>query len=71
MPHYFVTKRRPARNVTPSAQEALAGESNVTVLDASNPEMVLIEVAEDAALHLRQKLGDDYFVEPEIRRGLH
>jgi hypothetical protein len=49
----------------------LAGESDVTVLDARNPEIVLIEVAENAALRLRQRLEDDYSVEPEIRRGLH
>ena len=45
-------------------------EPGVKILAADNPDTVTIEANEEAADHLRAKLRDTHFVEPEVRRSL-
>lgn len=71
MARYLVTTRRSERGSTLSAQDAVKTEPGITLLNASDPQLVTIEATEDAAERLRAKLSGTHFVEPEIRRSLH
>jgi len=70
MVRYIITTRRNLRGSTPSAQDAVAADPRIKVVNSDDPEMVTVEASEDAADELRAKLEKTHFVEPEIRRGL-
>jgi len=71
MPRYLVTTRRALRGSVASAYDAVRNAAGVAVIDARDPEMVLIESSEQTASALKQKLAGSHFVDPETRHGLH
>lgn len=71
MPRYLVTTKRDKRGGVASAHDLVRNEVGVTVLDARDPEMVLIETSEDVAKELKRKYNGTYFVDPETHHRLH
>jgi hypothetical protein len=45
-------------------------QPDITVLNSTDPHMVTIEASPNAADQLSRKLGDTYYVEPEVRRHI-
>jgi hypothetical protein len=71
MPRYLVIKHRSGADAAPSSSEVLADQPDVKVLQATNPNMVLIEASEATAARLQQSLAKTHYIEQEIRHGLH
>ena len=71
MPRYLVTTQRALRGRVPTARAMVSDLPNVEVIDAHDPEMVLIETSEDSATELKERLAATHFVDPETRHGLN
>ena len=70
MGRYIVSTRRELRGQAPNAAEAVAAAPGVTVLNAENPDMVIIDTDEATAGALQARLDATHYVEPEITRAL-
>lgn len=71
MPRYLVTTQRALRGRVPTAKAVVSEVPNVEVIDAHDPEMVLIETTEDNAASLKERLAATHFVDRETRHGLN
>lgn len=54
-----------------TALAAVEREEGVRVIRGDDPHMVTIEISEDRAAALAEKLKNTHAVEPEVRRTLH
>jgi hypothetical protein len=73
LPRYVVTKHRravPGQADAPSALTAVSGRPGVTVVAASNPNVVTIDTDPDTAERIKSELAATHYAEPEVRRGL-
>jgi hypothetical protein len=72
VPRYLLTTKREARvgAATPTALDVASSEPGVSVVQSSDPHMVIIDASAESAERLRQKFGATHFVEPEIRRNV-
>ena len=73
MPKFLVTLRRDRRQSQSAkpAVEAVKPFPDVSVEQVHSADMVTVEASEATAQKLKDAIGDDFFVEPEIRRSLH
>jgi len=71
MPRFLITTRRESRESTKPPSEAVKGFAGVSVVQVHSDDMVTVDATEADASELRDALGAQYHVEPEIRRGLH
>ena len=69
---FLVTTKRSLRDEgAPTALSMVADEPDLTVVSASDPNMITIEANDAVADRLRRKLEATHYVEAEVRRGLH
>lgn len=71
MPRFLITTRRSLRGTANTALAAVENEEGVQVVRSDDPHMVTVEMPEERADSLADKLKDTHIVEPEVRRNLH
>jgi len=77
MPRYLVRLRRDRRQNQDQSQsaksllDAVRQFPDVSVEQVHSADMATVETSEATAQKLKDAIGDDYHVEPEIRRSLH
>jgi hypothetical protein len=71
MARYLVRLRRDKRENAKPARDVVQQFPDVSIAQVHSDEMVTVEASDAAAEKLKDKIGADYYVEPEVRRSLH
>jgi len=71
MARYLVRLRRERRENAKPALDIVRQFPDVSVTQVQSDEMVTVEASDAAAEKLKDAIGADYHVEPEVRRSLH
>lgn len=70
MPRYLVSLRRDRRENAKPALDALKPFPDVSVEQVHSADMVTVDTSEATAQKLKDAIGGDFHVEPEVHRSL-
>ncbi len=70
MPRYLITLRRERRGSAKPALDAVKQFPDVSVEQVHSDDMVTVDTSEETATKLKEAIGGDFHIEPEMRRSL-